>query len=491
MSIITSLKTIFETGIERAPEPLKEIRQGDILRGRVLKVKEKGVALFDFNGKKVWANVTFPVKEKQVISASVLETGHQLRLKLLDEKQIPSKRIGKGFLHFTFPDDKSLQTLSREIANAFVTERSAAKFKSIPPDIQTSLKRIFVHFRLMDFEKGVLHLGERLRALVEESGIFFEKRLFDKIRAFQPADGQVPAGKLHKAADILLKQTFMEGGRPRLKLHEEPEIRNLFKNDLKPNLLGIKGYMDEKSLAGQKDYLPPHLKPLIERLLAGILFQQTNKSEVTPKGPTANPWSPYTDPRKTGGIELVQSKASLHMKQLETFYRSQPATSSLFDSGDLEEIRKSLSLLKLEVEEGRSAGNSAKTAPKFDAAQIITFSLPLPEESGRGKLKVFYPKNRKNDEDEGFKMSLLLQLRNIGDVRSDFFLINKNLGITFFLNDRKIEKIIRNDMDVVKKSLEPLFSRVAIDVVVSEKEVQEFEIEQLLVDDVRLIDLKV
>jgi microsomal dipeptidase-like Zn-dependent dipeptidase len=109
---------------------------------------------------------------------------------------------------------------------------------------------------------------------------------------------------------------------------------------------------------------------------------------------------------------------------------------------ELEEIRKSLSHVRAEIDNLQAPGEDAKKTQRPEAEQVMAFTLPLREEDGKGRLKIFYSKRKKGGADEGFKMSLFLEMENTGPVRTDFFLLNKKLKITFYLIDHRIENII-------------------------------------------------
>ena len=179
------------------------------------------------------------------------------------------------------------------------------------------------------------------------------------------------------------------------------------------------------------------------------------------------------------------------LKRLEEFFKHRAASDNPFDPKELEDIKKSLSHIRTEVENRGLAEGGEKKGQKTETGQIITFALPLPEETGKGKLKIFYSKKRKNGTDEGFKMSLLLQMENVGAIRTDFFLLKKQLKITFYLSDHKIENIIHAHTNSIKNALAEHFSRVLIDVLVSERKVEDFEVEHLLTENTSLIDLRV
>ena len=524
------------------------IRPSEILKGRVLKVNDQGMVLFDCKRKKVWANVTFPVKENQVITVSVMETEPQLKLRVVDETQTVSKGSSKLNSHLSFPTEKTIRSLSHEIDKAIGAKGWMLKSKALPPRIRMVLEQFFSHFNKLDVEKNRSDLGLRLRSYIENSGIFFEKKLHDKIQELYRTRSEISTRPIQQKSEVSLRQ-----------IHQHPEIQNIIKSDLKPCLLILRDFVSENGLTHQKgkEVLPPQFKLLIQRVLESIAFQQTKTTEVQ-HGKKISQKAVYTDPRKTGRLNGAQMKEKeivrigqrltsklshflktadrnldpttrdtlrnlvdklemstpkidgskqamdmtplrslileeipQHLQKLGQLHLRQAPNAELFDLKDLENIRRDLVRFNAEIKDRPLVEDSVQKSQKPDIGQAISFVLPLAEKDGRGNLKIFYPKKRKDRDSEAFKMSLLLQMQNIGEVRTDFFLRNKQLKITFFLKDHKIEDIIQENADSIKDSLGSYFSQIQVAVVVSEREIQAFENNHLLTDDMRLIDLRV
>ncbi len=534
MTIFSGFKLNLVPKYESASMSAKGIRPGDFLAGRVLKVKEGGEALFDLNGKKVWTNVDFPIKEKQVIPLSVVETEPHLKLKLLDQAEKVLSWTHKTDPRPSFPAERAIPTLPTELKMGMDREGWMLNGKPLAPPIQRALDRVLSHFKNLEVEKGASHLSGQLRKYIQNSGLFFEKRLHDKIHALSGSHLKISPRQLQQHADI----------------------RNIVGNDIKPSLLILKGVEKERALSFKrgKSIFPEQLRSLINRMLENIRFQQSG-SLKTQMGQKIDPQVVYADPRKAGGSEVTRKEATgqliqqlsprlrhllqtggdrldgkthnallkllgafetaiprengakpvmddstvrhilngdvlKHVKRLERFCMHRAPTVQWLDTKVLMDMGKRLSHLRAEIERGPLAGNSPKEGGKSETGQVFVLALPLPEESGTGKLKIYYARKGKEGKKQGFRMSLFLQMQNIGEVRTDFFLLNKELKITFYLDDHGVEKAIRGNADSVKESLAKHFGRVLMDAVVSERKVKDFDLEYLLTDDRRLIDLK-
>ena len=518
-----------------SPTVPSKIASGDTLTGRVLKVKADGLALFDFDGTRAWSKVPFPIKEGSQIKVTVIEHQPRLKLKWVDPTPLVPPQTGKATHFSDFPTENTVRKLQLELGRVLGNEEWTLKKTTLPLKIATGLEQLASHFQQLNLGKSISELSYRLRSYMENSGIFFEKKIENEIQNLYRSHGEIPTRHLH----------------------QNPEIRDIIKSDLKPCLLILKHFIHENELKppkGGTDHLR-HLKPLINQMLKDIGFEQ-NKTAAPPQERDFNPKMVYTDPRKESNgafikadkllptitrlapklhhflktegpnmdakiehsfskvielFEIISSKESLtdplihetripqilkeempqHLKRLAEFFRLQAADSSFLEAKALEDIKKSLSHVRTEIDNWQAAGDGTKKALAPDAGQVISFTLPFAEETGKGRLKVFYSKKRKRGTDEGFRMSLLLEMQNTGPVRTDFFLLNRQLKITFYLRDHNIEEVVLAHADSVKDALAGHFKNVMLNVVVSEEKVESFDIEHLSTESTSLIDLRI
>lgn len=535
MNIFSSLKLSLQSKYESLSTVPNKIRVGDIFAGRVLKVKDSGLTLFNFNQTKTWLHVTFPVKEGEIIEVAVAETHPRIKLRLVDQKPTAPPHADKVIPLSTFPVENTIDKLQSEIRKVIDPEGRMLTSKPLPRRITTALQQLFSHFQHLDMGKTVSHVSSRLRSYIENSGIFFEKKLANEIQSLHLSHPGISTGELH----------------------QNSKIRSIIKSDLKPYLLILKHFVNELDLSSQKGSTENlrNIKPLINQMLENIGFQQTKPFEmhhgqkVTPEAVYADPRTAHhVDMRNTGDTasalvklaptlhrfmeiagrnmdekihhsilkvldaseiassmknapspiideatrpDLLKEGMVQHLKRLEEFFKHRAASADPFDLKELEDIKKALSHVRTEIETRGLAKGAEQKGQKTETGQVITFALPLPGETGEGKLKIFYSKKRKNGIDEGFKMSLLLQMAHIGAVRTDFFLLKKQLKIDFYLSDHKIEDIIHAHADSIENALGEHFSPVLINIFVSERKVEDFEIEHLLTENTSLIDLRV
>jgi hypothetical protein len=126
-----------------------------------------------------------------------------------------------------------------------------------------------------------------------------------------------------------------------------------------------------------------------------------------------------------------------------------------------------------------------------DPYQVFSFTLPLKENEEKARLKLYCPKKKSGSPKAGFKISLLLELNRIGEIRTDFFLLDKDLSITFFVKDEAGKTHFERHYEEIRESLDSSFNYLVLKTVVSEKKIEEFHHADLDIDSDRQVDLRI
>ena len=123
--------------------------------------------------------------------------------------------------------------------------------------------------------------------------------------------------------------------------------------------------------------------------------------------------------------------------------------------------------------------------------QVFHFSLPLKERKQKAKLKMYIPK--KGNSKKGLRLSLLLDMDRLGETRIDFFIVDKNLNITFFVKNHEIKERMEADLTEIGEALDIFFHHLVLNVIVSRKKIAGFVTEDLdvAVTNTRMVDVKV
>lgn len=122
---------------------------------------------------------------------------------------------------------------------------------------------------------------------------------------------------------------------------------------------------------------------------------------------------------------------------------------------------------------------------------VFSCSIPLKEKGQKAALKLYCPKKKKSGSQAGFKISVFLEMERIGEIRTDFFLLKKDLTITFFVKDHARKKQFEQSFAEIREALDPLFDYLILKTVVSGKKIRDFHYEDLDSGRDRQVDLRI
>ncbi len=390
MDISALIKTIFDSQENRPAWVQEIIKPGDVLRLRVVDVKDNHYALVDFGKFRAMAEVKFPVQAGAELLVKVTATEGQLRLQLMD----PESRSIAG----SKKDYGQLKILSFELFDRIQSDiRQTAHHilnlpgHQLPPaHIRGALATLDAHFEAIDLNRNLEKWLPLLRSRIEDAGLFFEKKVADIIRQLAGLSESEFAGKLMQS----------------------PGIKEILAQDLKPILLMLREYLE------------------------------------TPD-----------------------------------------SMSKFLNSKHLSSFKSALDMLLTDISSQQSRAVQRHDLP--DPHHVFSFAIPIKENQKKTWLKFFYPKKNRNGSRAGFKISLLLDMDRMGEVRTDFFLMKKDLAITFFVKDDFSKNLFENHLTELHESLNSLFDYLILKTVVSEKKIQDFHHEVLDSDQDGQINLRI
>jgi hypothetical protein len=174
---------------------------------------------------------------------------------------------------------------------------------------------------------------------------------------------------------------------------------------------------------------------------------------------------------------------------LKEYLEIPDSISKILDPKSLASFKGTLDMLLADISNQQSRAIIRHELP--DPFQVFSFVLPLKEDQKKAQLKLYCPKKKQNGSRAGFKISLLLDMDRIGEIRTDFFLMKKDLSITFFVKDEVSKKQFETHFEEISEPLNSLFDYLVLKAVVSEKKIQEFHHEDLDLGGDRQIDLRV
>jgi hypothetical protein len=347
-------------------------------------------ALIDFGTFRATADIKIPVTLGEQLTVRVLETGKQLKLGVIASDQTSSKTPEATTNRPEIGTDENIkknQIDLRQILNLAVDPKNA---NTLSPSILNIFNKIDLYFEPFDLRKAITELASRLRSYLEDSGVFFEKKLEKVI------------------AQVLAED--LAGGKP--KPGEHPDVKALFSRDLKPNLLLLQNLVEGRE--GAQKFFGPRalavLKGAVDTLLADI---------------------------------------------------------------------------------GQQQGRALNQMDSADPFQVFTYTLPLKEDGQTAKLKVFYEKKQKSGSRKGFQISLFLSMDRLGDIRTDFVLLEDDLTITFFVTEAATKTRIQKNYSKLQDVLDGLFEHIQLNVRVSEQKVRDFDRPVLQAAGDRNVDLRI
>ena len=123
--------------------------------------------------------------------------------------------------------------------------------------------------------------------------------------------------------------------------------------------------------------------------------------------------------------------------------------------------------------------------------QLFSFLPPLMEKDQKLKLKLYCPKKKKDAAKNGFKISILLNMNHMGEIRTDLFLLDDHLTITFFVKNEKDKKAIERHCWEINTTLAHLFENLIIRTVISGKKINDFHREDWNFSENRYINVRI
>ena len=188
--------------------------------------------------------------------------------------------------------------------------------------------------------------------------------------------------------------------------------------------------------------------------------------------------------------DLVRKDLKSNLLVLREFLEAKGPGLKTLGMKDPEGLRKTVEKFLAEIH-GRQNNTRAKYM-RWEAAQVYTYLLPIQELEDEAKIKVYYSRKGKGGEQgHGFRISLLLNLGKLGQIRSDFYLKGKALSVDFSVAQLPIKEYIEEHLDDLKRAMADSFKYVSIKVLVSEESISKFDVEDLALHPSGVLDLRV
>jgi len=249
------IKVFMEPGLHTDRLARATLRPGTMLNGRITDILPSGLLQINFGKFRTQTRVRFPVSKGDSLQFEVLETGNQIKLKIQDPPPAPNNApVDQAFK----PED--LQHFRRQLEAAIQKPDALGADRSQADSLRPLIARL--NHLLSPLQAGWApdRLAPVIKALLTNSGIFFEKKLQAVLlQLFKSPEG-IDVGR---AAN-------------------HPFVTNIFDTDLKPNLLKLAAALEQTGQVRETKLAPIHTAT--RNFIKHIETEQTRLIRTAPAG---------------------------------------------------------------------------------------------------------------------------------------------------------------------------------------------------------------
>jgi hypothetical protein len=231
----------------------------------------------------------------------------------------------------------------------------------------------------------------------------------------------------------------------------------------------------------------PLLKSRIED--GGLFFEKKIADIIRHLAGHAEPEFAAKLVQSAGIKKILAQDLKPTLLMLREYLETPDSISKFINSKNISSFKGAIDMLLVDISNQQFRAIQRHDLP--DPHQVFSFVVPLKENQKKAWLKLYCPKKKRNGSREEFKISLLLDMERLGEIRTDFSLIKKDLCVTFFVKNDASKKVFDDRFAELRESLSSLFDYLILKTVVSEKKIQDFHHEDLASGDDRQIDLRI
>lgn len=222
MEIGSIIRIALTSGAEKRFLEELPLQAGDLLRLKVIDVREDHRALVDFGRFRALAEVAFPVSVGDELTVKVIDTKGQLRLALIPTgaETTPAPAGAEPVR----PLSAQLLTQFRQQLDLVAEVIARPSGPAVSAALRSAIEDLRLFLEPLQTDAGAAQMTPRVRSLCEDSGIFFEKRLetaLSRAAAEGEAAGSPPA--------------------------DHPQVRRILAEDLKARLSAMKHLFESQA----------------------------------------------------------------------------------------------------------------------------------------------------------------------------------------------------------------------------------------------------
>jgi hypothetical protein len=232
--------------------------------------------------------------------------------------------------------------------------------------------------------------------------------------------------------------------------------------------------------------LIPQLKAYLEN--SGIFFEKSIENLMLKSFGNSESGAPKQLANLPDVKHILDRDLKANLMTMKFLMEDKETLQKIFGPKSMATLNSSINNLLDHIthQQGRAAGQLDSGEP----FQIFSYVLPLKGDEQTARLKVYYQKKR-SGADKGFRISLLLSQDRLGDLRTDFYLLDNDLNITFFVEEESVKAKIQENFPELQKLLHGFFNQTLLKVIVSEKKVADFDHEDRQVSGDSKVDLRI
>jgi hypothetical protein len=252
-------------------------------------------------------------------------------------------------------------------------------------------------------------------------------------------------------------------------------------------LYQIQGHFSTVMIQDNISKLASDLKAYIEN--SGIFFENRIKDALASLIEGREQLSLKNAGNLPGIEEIFLKDLKPNLLLLKDFLETRKALSVESKIRTLAKLKSAVDSLLAEIDNQQKLAVKKQIQP--DPFQVLTFLLPLKEKDRHARIKFYYPKKQKDAARNEFKVSLLLNMDRIGEIRTDLILHEKELSITFFVKDENPKNALEHNYAEINSVLDPMFDDIILKTVISAKRINDFRREDWIFSEDRRVDIKV
>ena len=343
----------------------------------------------------------------------------------------------------------------------------------------------FGNFRATADIKVPVIRGQELRVKILESGRQLKMGVL-KPEYKNPTEMDAVSSRKENPAEVSLKKA-------------QTDLRQIIDQIREP----VVGKLDNQSIVNVLNRLNSHFEPidltntittLVSRLKSylensGIFFEKSLEQSLLNSFGSAESVSPKQLAELPEIKHILDRDLKANLLALKFLIDDKEGLQRLFNPRVLASFQNSINSLLSDIiqQQGRAVGQM----DTMESSLVFEYLLPLDPEGQSARLKVYYQEKHNSTAKKGFRISLLLSMDRLGDLRTDFFLLDNDLTITFYVQKDSVRDRFRQNLAELQELLVGSFNQILMKVVVSEKKVSDFDHEDIRDPGDRQVDLRI